>query len=364
MKKYWLSVAAKGFLLVLAVLLFQGCASGPRAETAKIPIIELRPVATEQGVLLQPVETETIAYKEVIERSPNVKSVTRVTENEDYELTIDAPVMSPTEDVLVYAEMPRGKVVKDPYYDARETAQSNIYKQTIGAPGKTRVTYGMRTDSFPAFTPDGRNLVFSSNRTGPNPTLWQVSLTGGGGIMKITNTLAQDYAPCVSPDETFIAYTSNPPGAEEPQIWKVNPNGLLPTQLREGEMPGVSPDGSRILFIREDKESKQRQLWVMSMDGTGETQLTNNTDFEVKDARWSPDGQRIVYTSNEGLDSRKRHNYDIWMMNADGTNKTQLTTNGSWDDWPCWDYKGQYIYFRSNRGAEAWNIWRFEPVVP
>ena len=41
---------------------------------------------------------------------------------------------------------------------------------------------------------------------------------------------------------------------------------------------------------------------------------------------------------------------------------TQLTTNGSLDDCPCWDRKGEYIYFRSNRGG-VWNIWRFKPLL-
>ena len=70
----------------------------------------------------------------------------------------------------------------------------------------------------------------------------------------------------------------------------------------------------------------------------------------------------MVYASNEGVDASGKRNFDIWMMDADGTNKTQLTTNGSHDDWPCWDREGRTIYFRSNRGG-MWNVWRFEPVV-
>ena len=77
----------------------------------------------------------------------------------------------------------------------------------------------------------------------------------------------------------------------------------------------------------------------------------------------APDGEWIVYASDEGRDSRKKRNFDIWMMSTDGTNRVQLTTNGSWDDMPCWDRSGKYIYFRSNRGG-AWNVWRFSPVMP
>ena len=58
----------------------------------------------------------------------------------------------------------------------------------------------------------------------------------------------------------------------------------------------------------------------------------------------------------------KEPNNDIWIMRADGSQKTQLTTNGSDDVGPCWDRAGKFIYFLSNRG-DAWNIWRFEPVL-
>lgn len=347
------------FVLVVPGFLLQGCEPRQR-QTIFLTIVEPMPVATEQGVKLATRPDKTLAYMEVIESSPNVKSVTRLTENEDRNIVVGPPVLSPTEDVMVYWEMPI-KVKKDSYGGAWLSRTSNIYKQTIGSLAKTRITYGNRTDLYPAFNPGGKDLLFSSNRTGPNPTLWRISLAGGGGITKITNTLAEDYAPCVAPDESVIVYASNPPGAEEPQIWTVGYNGLLPTQLRVGRSAYVSPDGARILFVRFDKDSRKRQLWAMRMDGSEETQLTSNTDFDVEDARWSPDGEKIIYASNEGVDSRKRRNFDIWILDADGTSKTQLTTNGSHDDSPCWDRKGKFIYFRSNRGG-AWNIWRFEPV--
>jgi TolB protein len=99
----------------------------------------------------------------------------------------------------------------------------------------------------------------------------------------------------------------------------------------------------------------------MNIDGSTETQLTQNTDYDAVDPKWSPDGRLIVYASDEGLDSRKNRNYDIWVMSSDGSHKTQLTTNGSRDDAPCWNHTGDTIYFRSNRGG-AWNIWRFQPI--
>jgi Tol biopolymer transport system component len=192
--------------------------------------------------------------------------------------------------------------------------------------------------------------------------LWIVKADKPGGLSKLTNTQAEDFSPSVSPNDQFVVYVSNPPSAEEPQIWTVPLDAALLTQLREGESPQASPDGKSILFIRQDKITKVKQLWLMGIDGAEETQLTQNTDFDIIDARWSPDGKWIVYASKEGRDSEQLRNFDIWLMAADGSRHTQLTTNGSWDDSPCWDAKGETIYFRSNRGG-VWNIWRFKPIL-
>ncbi|MBD3217278.1 MAG: DUF5050 domain-containing protein, partial [candidate division Zixibacteria bacterium] len=277
-----------------------------------------------------------------------------VTENEDPGYQIGPPIISPTDDVLVYRVL---------IEEEGGSSYSNILKQKIGSSGKTLVTYGKWLDLFPSFTPNGKYLLFSSGRSQANPTLWRISVEGGAGITRITGTLAEDYSPCVSPNGEIISYASNLPRAEEPQIWTIGMNGTLPTQLREGETPQISPDGKKILFVRRDRLSKKRQIWMMNVDGTSETQLTQNNEYDAIDPRWSPDGNWIIYSSDEGYDSHKRRNFDIWLMTSDGSRKTQLTTNGSRDDSPCWDRTGKYVYLRSNRGG-AWNIWRFEPILP
>ncbi len=346
-----------------------------KVEEVSLELATVEPQKTVEGTKLQLLRRPTLAYLEVIERSPNVAAVTRVTSNEDPNAQVGAPVLSPTEDTLVYdVIVPEG----NEYY-------SNLQKMTVGGFGQTRVTYGKWTDLNPTFTPNGKVIVFSSNRTSNNKTLWRVNSETAGGITRLTSTAAEDYAPSVASDGKFIAYVSLPPKAEESQIWTIPWDGNLVTQLREGESPCVSPDDKRILFSRRDKISGVWQLWVMSVDGTEETQLTQSADtgdasksmasaagetpedalqkhLQNIQGRWSPDGKWIVYASNEGRDSKGRRNFDIWLMSADGSSKTQLTTNGSWDDSPCWDHTGQFIYFRSNRGG-AWNIWRLKPIL-
>lgn len=325
-----------------------------KKEVVSVELVSFEPHPTDKGVELAIVRKPTLAYLETIERSPNVMSVTRVINNEDIALQIGSPVLSPVEDILVYQV----------FIEEKDGASySSIWKQSIGLSAKTRITYGKWLDLFPSFTPDGQNLVFSSNRASSNPTLWQIKVEGGGGITKITYSLAEDHSSSVSSDGSVIAYTSIPARAKESQIWTVRKDGSLPTQLREGESPQISPDGGKILFVRKDNDSGKNQMWLMNIDGSVETQLTQNIDYDVIDPRWSPDGKWIVFSSDEGFDSKKNRNYDIWLMASDGYRRMQLTTNGSRDDGPCWDYSGKFIYFRSNRGG-TWNIWRFNPMMP
>jgi dipeptidyl aminopeptidase/acylaminoacyl peptidase len=332
-----------------------------KKETVDIDLVSFVPNHTSHGVKLERRLDRVIAYLEVIERSPNVKSVTKVTNNEDVLAQIGEPVLSPKGDMLAYSV----------FFNEKGVTYSNIWMQPVGSPGRTRITQGNSIDLHPAFTHDGQYIYFSSNRMKKNAGIWRIHTMGGGGLTSITNTDAEDFGISVFPADDQIAYTSIPYGVEEPQLWTIRSSGTLPTQLREGRFPHVSPSGKRLAFTRYDPSIKATrpdttfypaQIWVMQVDGSGETQITQNATYNCIHPKWSPDGRWIVYASDEGLDAQGRHNYDIWMMRSDGTRKTQLTTNGSLDDSPNWSPDGKQIYFRSNRGG-AWNIWYFEPYL-
>ena len=330
-----------------------------KEETVAVELVSYQPVRTETGVKLQLVFSQTRAYIETIEESANVATVTKVTDNQDTRIQIGALVLSPTEDSIVYCLM----------FQEDKLWFSNLERIQVGSFAKTKVTTGRWFDFFPTVTSDGEAVIFCSNRTSENPILWRIRVNGAGGIERITNTQAEDFGPCVSPEGRVIAYSSNLPRADESQVWTIPSTGGLSTQLREGYNPQISPDGKSILFIRSDRRAERdmqrpvRQIWRMNFDGSGETRLTQDLRYDFIDARWSPDGKHIVFASNEGGDKQNRNNYDIWIMSADGKSPTQLTTNGSRDDSPCFDRSGRRIYFRSNRGGH-WNIWSFDLRVP
>ena len=90
------------------------------------------------------------------------------------------------------------------------------------------------------------------------------------------------------------------------------------------------------------------------------TQLTRVAESKDIHPTFTPDGKSIIFSSNRGLASGKK-NFDIWIMNANGSNPRQLTTNGSVDNHPVKSDDGKTICFCSKRGVK-WDIWMMEMV--
>ncbi|MEJ7742640.1 MAG: hypothetical protein WKF73_08905 [Nocardioidaceae bacterium] len=108
----------------------------------------------------------------------------------------------------------------------------------------------------------------------------------------------------------------------------------------------TSADGRIAFYGYQDGDA---DIYTINPDGTGETNLTNEDPgaetLADADPSWSPDGTRIaytVYTVRSGLIN------DIWVMNADGTNKVALTDTGN-DGAPVWSPDGSQIAFVSDR---------------
>ncbi|HEB02308.1 MAG TPA: hypothetical protein ENI12_03655 [Nitrospirae bacterium] len=374
------SALVRILLLILSSAFLFNCAASKERVVA-VDLIDVKEEVTRTGLTestkIQYVQKKTWAYLDVIEKSPNVKTVSRVTNNDNDDVFFGFMDYSPIDDVIAYSmtekveEIFKTGKVKGTLLS--EIYTSNIWKQRIGSFAKTRLTYGKRIDTGPSFSRDGSKVVFSSDRSGRNTKIWMLNVDGGGGLRLLTSAPAEDYSPYASRATDLVTYTSIPDGAFEPQVWTVDTQGRLATQLREGKDPRISPDGKWIAFLKKDstkpcdKDDDSSgdtiyQIWKMTVEGDSETQLTMNEDYCVKNPMWSPDGKWIVFSSNENIDTNKRRNYDIWLMATDGTQRVQLTTNGSMDILPTFDRTGEHILFISNRGGK-WNVWRFTPVI-
>lgn len=289
------------------------------------------------------------------ENSPSVKSAKRLTDYGDDEFLQNISLL-PDGKTLVASLIERYRE------KGRTNYRANIWRldtSIAGAPRK-HVTDGDFIDITPNASVDGHTLYFASTRGG-RAGIWSVNMDSQSGYKMVTAGSTADFLPAIGPDGSQLVYTAiNPVGSQPPHLWARAADGSgLPTQFRRGYNAVWSPDGKRVLFVDGSMSEGKARIYVMDANGGNVTQLTSSSDkYNDIDPRWSPDGSKIVFSSNRGV-IKGVNNYDIWIMNADGSHPTQLTTNASCDDRPVFAPDGRRIFFRSNRGLN-WDIWVLE----
>lgn len=135
-----------------------------------------------------------------------------------------------------------------------------------------------------------------------------------------------------------IAFISNRDGNGE--IYS-GTNRLTNTTSVNETGPKWSPDGTKIAF-----DTATADIWRIDANGSNRTNLTNSQFVSDSGPDWSPDGSRIAYSST--ADPREQ-DYEIVLMDPDGSNKVRLTDNDSGDFTPVWSPDGRKIAFFSNR---------------
>jgi len=195
----------------------------------------------------------------------------------------------------------------------------------------------------PDFSPDGRELVFTSYKHG-NPDLFKRALSSTVEI-PLSKRKGLNITGAWSPDGARIALTLSKDGNAE--IYTIARDGSDPQRLTVSPAievsPVWSPDGSHIAFVS-DRLGKP-QIFVMDANGGNVRRLTTSGAYNVN-PRWSPKGDKIAYARMQGGE------FNIFVINADGSGDTQLTATGSNEN-PAWSPDGRFIAFSSKRGGPA-----------
>lgn len=205
-----------------------------------------------------------------------------------------------------------------------------------------------KSASQPAFSPDGSRIAFHSWRL-DSWGLMTMDVSGQNQIL-IAN-FVEDQLPTWSSDGSEIVLLSRREGDRKSRLFRVGSSqdrtkGVV---IGEGEYPTIGLDG-RLVFKGWGNTAVGLRTATLSLEGL---QVVTDHDEDTAPAP-SPDGQRIAFMS------RREGNWDIYMVNADGSGLLRLTSDPAEDGLPTWSPDGRVIAFVSHRG-ESWAVWAMTP---
>jgi Tol biopolymer transport system component len=262
-------------------------------------------------------------------------------------------------------------------FPSNRTGDREIYIMERDGSGVRRLTFHTSEELTPVLSPDGGRILFSTDRDG-NMEIYVMNADGSDPV-NLTRHPARDHGAVFSPDGRRIVFHSDRDGNQE--LYLMNADGSQPTRLtqhpgvdawanwspdgrtiafqRDGDihlldletwaitrlmsdpelddMPTFSPDGERITFM--SMRDGYSAIYVMARDGSGQTNITPKPgDVPAEQwtnmfPRWAADGRIYFF----GLRPETGPQPDIFVMAADGSGVTRLTTDPAMDGapWPA-----------------------------
>jgi len=221
----------------------------------------------------------------------------------------------------------------------RIVARPDVYVWNAGGGGLRKLAH--TAWSWPVWLPDGRLAIEKGKGCPPcswNSELWVMNADGSERRLVMSGGLGRiDW----SPDGRSIALEYSP-RPHRPGIYVMNADGSGRRWLADGTRPLWSPRGDVIAFRAADRDAG---LWSINADGSGERTLTTHL-YAVDGSQgyaWSPDGRKIAFTF--GRFPADLENTEIYVMNADGSGRRNLTRHGGADDHAAWSPDGRKIAF-------------------
>jgi TolB protein len=192
----------------------------------------------------------------------------------------------------------------------------------------------------------------------------------GTGLCRLTDAPGYNAEGSYSPDGKYIVFCSNRGGAKDLELYIMDADGKNVRQLTHAPGcynggPFFSPDGKRVIFRSDRKKKDHLQLYVINADGTGERALTDNENWVYWAPFWYKDGKHIVYTAADHSDPSMRPNYDLYWLNLDTGKTTRLTHAPGADVLPVFSPDGAQLMWTSTRdGRQPAQLYRADFVPP
>lgn len=263
-----------------------------------------------------------------------------------------------------------------------------IFTMNIDGSGVKQVSNGEGRTTCSYFFNKGKKILYGSTHLGSkecpaNPDfskgyVWPIFPTydiftanaDGTKIKQMTKTKGYDAEATVSPDGKRVVFTSMRDGDLDIYTMDINGKNVKRVTSELGYDGGAffSPDGKQIVFrayhpktdaeiaryklrLSEDLiEPNNFEVWVMNADGTNKRQVTKLGAASFAPF-FTPDGKKIIFCTNYFATDQRKRNFDLALINVDGTGLERITYNESFDGFPMFSPDGKKLVFASNRNS-------------
>jgi TolB protein len=262
-----------------------------------------------------------------------------------------------------------------------------IFTMNVDGSSLKMISSGAGRTTCSYFFRNGRRLLYSSTHLGskqcpPRPDfsrgyVWAIypafdiftASADGSELRRLTHTPGYDAEATISRNGQVV-FTSIRDG--DLDIYTMDAHGRnvrrLTSELGYDGGPFWSYDGKQIVYrAHHPKTEKEKadytsllkdnlirpttlEIWVMNADGSNKRQITSNGKANFA-PYFFPDGKRIIFSSN--MDDSRGRNFDLYKINADGTELERITFNDTFDGFPMFSSDGTRLVFASNRNAKA-----------
>ncbi len=222
-----------------------------------------------------------------------------------------------------------------------------FYRINADGTGKAELILGVHQ---PQVNHAGNALIVRARSNVKTLGLYRLDLTGAvpPPLTQVTSHVDDLYA-TFSPDDGQILFTSNRMSQRLWTLFVGASNG--PSDLRtvlEGQTPAWGPAGDLIAYKGCDERGNACGLWTATSAGANKKAIVQ--DPSAGFPAWSPDGKRLIFMSN------RDGNWEIYLVNADGSGLRRLTQSNSSEGMPTWSPDGIAIAYMSDRGGQ-WGVY-------